>query len=245
MQPLASAGKSHSEGNTNLSTTISFSVLDEYGNDLPIKTNIDQPIELIIPRDPNLSIPSMILQNVTNLKEHNQSFHFHYQNLTRKNNLTVSFHLEIRPFDRNLAYLFLFNFDHQPRLNQSIDHLDGWTIFCPSGHFPSVFLLQFIFRVLDLTNEDLYTYFIDNKRVSNHQSIVYGLRELNLTENEQFCSNNFKDQNISQIFNERFHFTSDYEMRMYTSGCYYLHSNNQWKSDGLIVCSNSFYTLID
>ena len=101
----------------------------------------------------------------------------------------------------------------------------------------SLLFLEFIFDVcLELTNEELYTYFIDNQRLSNHQSIVYGLRELNSTENEQFCSNDSQHQNISGIFNERFHFTSDYEMRMFTSGCYYLHSDNQWKSDGLIVC---------
>ncbi len=40
MQPLASAGNSRSEINTNLSTTISFSVLNE--NDIPIHANIDQ-----------------------------------------------------------------------------------------------------------------------------------------------------------------------------------------------------------
>lgn len=137
MQPLASAGKSNFEGNTNLSTTISFSVLDEHGNDLPVHANADEPIEFIIPRDPNLPIPSMILQNVTNMNEHSQSFHFQYQNLTQKNNLSISFHLELHPLDRNLAYFFLFNFDYRPQLNQSIDQLDGWKIFCPSGDFLS------------------------------------------------------------------------------------------------------------
>ena len=64
MQPLASAGDSRSEANTNLSTTVAFSVLDQDGNDLSITAMKDQPIELIIPRDPNLFIPPMILQNV-------------------------------------------------------------------------------------------------------------------------------------------------------------------------------------
>jgi hypothetical protein len=30
-------------------------------------------------------------------------------------------------------------------------------------------------------------------------------------------------------------FTSNYELRIYTSGCYYLDTNNNWQSDGLVV----------
>jgi hypothetical protein len=30
-------------------------------------------------------------------------------------------------------------------------------------------------------------------------------------------------------------FASNYQLRIYTSGCYCLDSNNQWKSDGLTV----------
>ncbi len=41
--------------------------------------------------------------------------------------------------------------------------------------------------------------------------------------------------NHPPITNEQFNFTSDYELRIYTSGCYYLDQNNTWKSDGLLV----------
>jgi hypothetical protein len=66
-----------------------------------------------------------------------------------------------------------------------------------------------------------------------HQSIVFGLRELNSTEIIDVCSN------ISivspPITDDRFNFTSDYELRIYTSGCYYLDANNNWQADGLVV----------
>ena len=81
---------------------------------------------------------------------------------------------------------------------------------------------------LDLT----YKYFIDNQKTFGHQSIIFGLRELNSTE-----INNCSITN-PPITNEKFNFTSDYELLIYTSGCYYLDKNNQWKSDGLLV---SFY----
>ena len=71
------------------------------------------------------------------------------------------------------------------------------------------------------------TYFIDNQRTIGHQSIIFGLRELNSTE----CHSKKSTVNI----NEESYFTSNYELRIYTSGCYYLDSNNNWKGDGLIV----------
>ncbi len=126
MQPLASADQSKSESNTNLSRSISFSILDQNGNEILIETNSSNPIELIIPRDPNLIIPSMILQNVTSTP-HSQLFNLHYVNIT--NTLPISVHLEIHPLDATIGYLLIYKFDGIPQLNQS----DGWTLFCPSS----------------------------------------------------------------------------------------------------------------
>jgi hypothetical protein len=85
-----------------------------------------------------------------------------------------------------------------------------------------------------LTNENIYTYFIDNQQTSGHQSIVFGLRELNSTEISDLCSITSINSN-PPITNQRFNFTSNYELRIYTSGCYYLDKNNNWQSDGLVV----------
>ncbi|CAF4641422.1 unnamed protein product [Rotaria sp. Silwood1] len=215
IEPLASADKSQS--NTNFSRSISLSILDQYNHELPIQATVANLIELIIPRDPNLIIPPMFLENVTSFNEfsHNQLFHLKYINIS--STFAISIHFEICPLNKKLAYLFIYKFDHSPILNSLINQIDEWTLFCPSN----------------LTNDSLYTYFIDNQRTIGHQSIVYGLRELNLTEIEYFCSN----QSITNppITDERFHFTSNYEIRIYTSGCYYLDSNNTWQSDGLLV----------
>jgi hypothetical protein len=70
--------------------------------------------------------------------------------------------------------------------------------------------------------------------------VIFGLRELNSTEIVQYCWN-FSIIN-PPITNQRFNFTSNYELRIFTSGCYYLDSNNNWQSDGLIV-SFIFYLL--
>ena len=60
MQPLAASGNSRASANTNLSTSLALSVLDQNGNEISIHaTAADQPIVLIIARDPNLMAPPM------------------------------------------------------------------------------------------------------------------------------------------------------------------------------------------
>ena len=216
---MASFGNSKSQSNTNVSTSISLSILDQNGNDVSIQTNLSHPFEIIIPRDSNLIISPMVLQNVTssNSIPHNQLFQLHYVNITSI--LSISVHFEMRPLNTSLAYLFIYKFDGLPQLNSSIHQIDGWTIFCPSN----------------LTDDSIYTYFIDNQQTSGHQSMIFGLRELNSTEMSDVCSNN--SLNNPPIRNQRFNFTSNYELRIYTSGCYYLDETNSWQSDGLIVGS--------
>jgi hypothetical protein len=133
MEPLASFGNSKSQVNTNLSRSISLSILDQYQNEILIQTNKNESIEIIISRDPNLIIPEMILENVTSINTipHNQLFHFYYVNITSI--LNISVHIEIHPLNTSLAYLFIYKFDNVPQLNSSINQIDGWTLFCPSS----------------------------------------------------------------------------------------------------------------
>ena len=94
MQPLATVGSTRST-NTNLSTSLTLSVLDGSGNEQVIHTDPDHPIELIIPRDPNAIIPPMVMQNVTNphIAPHRQLFNLHFSNITSI--LPVSVHFEM------------------------------------------------------------------------------------------------------------------------------------------------------
>jgi hypothetical protein len=102
-----------------------------------------------------------------------------------------------------------------------------WVLFLYKHRFESLFHL-------DLTNESINTYFIDNQRTVGHQSVIFGIRELNATEIDDFCSN-YSLINDPPISNTPYNFSSNYELRTYTSGCYYLDSNNNWQSDGLLV----------
>jgi hypothetical protein len=146
MQPLASIGTFRSQANTNLSTTISLSVLDQNGNNVPICTSIDHPIEFIIPRDINMIVLPMVLQNVTSMNDNdNRIFNLHFVNITQSNgNLTVSLHFEMHPLNASLAYLLIYRFDDSPQLNSLINQTDGWSLFCPLSEL-------FSFSNIDLT----------------------------------------------------------------------------------------------
>ena len=85
------------------------------------------------------------------------------------------------------------------------------------------------FFVLQIYQMNIYTYFLDNQLTQNHQSLVFGLRELNST----YCFNSSSMN--PPITNQRYNFTSNYELRIYSSGCYYLDENNQWNGKGLRV----------
>ncbi|UJR11128.1 hypothetical protein I4U23_015309 [Adineta vaga] len=218
MEPLASFGNSASSSNTNLSRSISFSLLDQNQNEIPFQTMANESIEIVIPRDPNLIIPAMVLQNVTatsNSTSLHLIFDLHYLNLTTS--LPISVHWEIQPMNTGIAYLFVYRFDQIPQLSNSINHIDGWTLLCPSA----------------LANKSIYTYYLDNQHTLGHQSVIFGLRELDATEISQSCSNSTITD--PPITNERINFTSNYQLRVYTSGCYYLDKDNQWKSDGVLV----------
>ena len=134
LEPLAPFGNIRS--NTNLSRSLSLSVLDENGKELSIKTNEKSLVELIIPRDSNMIIPQMISQNVT---DHNQSFYYKLIDLNKLRphpRLTVSIHFQIRPENKSLAYLFIYQFDHSLRFNQ----LDGSQFFCPWSKFDLILI---------------------------------------------------------------------------------------------------------
>jgi len=91
-----------------------------------------------------------------------------------------------------------------------------------------------IFENLNLDDNGIYTHFIDNYRTLNHRSIVYGIRELNFKEINDYCLNKTLNQTLLSI-TESVKFSSNYKIRSYQSGCFYLDSNNNWQSDGLLV----------
>ncbi|CAF1415625.1 unnamed protein product [Adineta ricciae] len=76
--------------------------------------------------------------------------------------------------------------------------------------------------------------FIDNQQTIGYQTLIFGVRKLASTESKESCSNETLPIPIDPV-----HFTSDYQTRVYISGCYYLDEQNRWKSYGLTVGSKT------
>ncbi len=214
VKPLSTYGTDRSQPNTNLSTSISIELFDENGNDISTKINLTNPIELMIPRDSNIVVPAMIFQNVSS-KLNCEEFNSHYVNVTSE--YPVSVHLELNPENENVSYLFAYQLDGLPRWN---DHRE-WKIVSPS----------------ELTKEGIYKYFVDNEKTRGHQSVVFGIRELNSNEIHLFQRRS-SSVDLPKV-NSKFNFSCDYSIRIYLSGCYYLDENGNWKSEGLVVGSST------
>ena len=151
----------------------------------------------------------------------------------------------------NFRFPFIWKCSHSIevwRISLSIDsiNLRSWThrsvssMVGPSfvlrvNSFRSLFNLKESLSRVDSTNDTIYRYFLDNRRTVNHQSLIFGLRELNWNETLQYCFNSSLSTAQSPITSEGIHFTADYELRIYTAGCYYVDANHKWKSDGLTV----------
>ncbi|CAF1116536.1 unnamed protein product [Adineta ricciae] len=172
--------------------------------------------EIIIPRDPNFILPRFILQNVSTIEK---SFNFKLLSIQP----SYSIHFDIDPMNSNASYLFIYQFSHQ-RIDWK--HLSGLTLLCQQN----------------LTNEHYYSYYIDNQQTVDHHSLIFGLRELTSDEILIYCSS--KTNHHPPIVNEDSHFTTNYQLRIYSSSCFYMDDNNQWKSDELIVGpeSNLYHT---
>ncbi|CAF3773928.1 unnamed protein product [Rotaria sp. Silwood1] len=162
-------------------------------NKLFVTLSLTESIEIIIPRDKNLQLPTIILQNVTNITNNETYFHFNYFNITHHMNLSTSLHVEIQPNNKNLAYFTIIYFDNVSNLD--INQIDEWKLFCPHDN-----------------EKDPYSLFFNNTRIKDHHMAVLGIR---------------KDQ-------KKVHFT-DYSLRVFMSGCYYLDENNEWRADNLIL----------
>lgn len=136
VEPLASFGDDKSSSIvTNLSRSLSLTLLDRQGNALPTSINDNHPFEFIIPHDPQLTVPQMHLQNVTNMSStiHQLIFNLHFVNLTVGSGPAVAVHFDLQPVNGSISYLVIYRFDHSPILNSSVQEIDGWTLFCASS----------------------------------------------------------------------------------------------------------------
>jgi hypothetical protein len=244
VEPLAAFGDGTATLSTNLSRSISLTLTGNDGDELPLisTTSDDDRFHIWIPHDPNISIPPMALQNVTTTSNgsnttHHLQFNYHFFSLKSKAQTNISAHVEFRSLNTNSSgYLLIYRFDVAPRLNSSMKDIDGWSIICPLGKRLRENFDDLTFcRPIDMSHDNHFVYFINSGQTSGRESIILGLRQLNETELIAACSPaaNLSDPLVSDA---PYNFTTDYEIRLYLSACYfYDRVTKQWKSDGMTV----------
>ena len=94
-----------------------------------------------------------------------------------------------------------------------------------------------------LNNESYYSFFQNVTQINGFKGFVgFGIRELNSSEFDFYCSSNFtltyiKSFPLIQVQNN---FTSDFFIRTYTSGCYYYDSDSgKWFPDGMSLLNET------
>ncbi|CAF4044663.1 unnamed protein product, partial [Rotaria sp. Silwood2] len=234
--PLAIAGyNGRTQININMSRSVSLNLLDSNGTTIPLN-NLSTPIEIIIPRDPNLLLPPMKLQNVTEQTtltkgNNNRQFSIYYINVTSSiESLTLSTTFEFKSDNLSLGYMVIFRFDAVPILNSTMNQTDGYKFFCPTA------------QILTANDGYIYSYFLDNTRTINHEYVIFGIRELNSTEFQSYCSNNASLSSLMPpIADTTVNFTSNYHIRTYTSACYYLDKDSYWQTKDIVVGPQTTY----
>ena len=93
-----------------------------------------------------------------------------------------------------------------------------------------------LISIVDVSNGGVHTFFIDNQRTETHRSVIFGLRELTGRELVDVCSTPSSTLQLP-VTDRPMNFTSNYELRAFTSGCYYADAKNGWQADGLRVSS--------
>jgi hypothetical protein len=124
--------------NLNLSNLLSITFFDDNNQEISVQTTVNNSIEFFIPRDVNLIVPPMVIQNVSSLIVdpliNNRQFNLHFINITQSNsNMSISIHLQMRSLNNSLGYMLIYKFDSIPQLNSSLNNIDGWSMLCPNS----------------------------------------------------------------------------------------------------------------
>jgi len=138
-----------------MSRSVSLGFLDSTGASRTL-TNLQQLIEIIIPRDPSLTLPAMTFQNVSGQNtsssgNNNRQFSLFYVNVTGPSALiTLSASFEFKSNNPALGFAVIYRFDAIPILNSSMNMTDGGRVFCPAGKSNKYLIILILFFFFSL-----------------------------------------------------------------------------------------------
>jgi hypothetical protein len=138
--------------------------------------------------------------------------------------------VNVQPEDDTVSYLLATKFGKTPTVNSSSLIYDSFTILCSNTN------------LIQGTDFNYYLYFSSSgDNVNSAASFSYGLRELSTDEYETYC---VKKQIASTppvlTISNITYFTADFQVRTYSSGCYYLDAGTgKWVSNNLVIQSDT------
>lgn len=114
-------------------------------------------------------------------------------------------------------------FGRMPLFEKNFTDIDKWDIFCPNEqHYH---------------NNKTFLFFMNQTEVNAFKGLIgVGIRELNADEFDQYCVSKLKPKSQIPDHVSNTTFTSDFYLRFYSSGCYYLNEDTgSWSSDGIDI----------
>ena len=123
-----------------LSYSIGLSFFDTKNNEIPITKSVN-PIEIVIQRDVAALISSPFLfVNATSISFLPQKLLL--QNSFKIKMSNVSLHIELKPLNESIAYLFVLKFGYMPIVNATNADYSAFQIFCPCKALKNIQMSQ-------------------------------------------------------------------------------------------------------
>ncbi len=221
--------------NIQTSRSLSFAIYNSDTNDEIKVRKTSKPISMWISKDSSVSIPSFTFVNVLNQSNLTQNKYQLKDGFLlmgfRLKSTNVSIHIQIKPKKDSLSsYLALLKYGDNPIL--STNNYDTLQLFCP----------QDLMR--QNGDESFHLLFENMSRVYSFNKSYIGISLLELNTSQLNCENKLKNfyQNFS-LQNGANTFTKNFEMRIFTAGCYYTDTlTNTWTSYGMEVMSDTNLT---
>jgi len=216
----------NNETKIGLSKLLSLAFFDEKGRELPVSES-KKPIEFWITREKSVSdMFKYQYVNVTNMSLSESSYLL--SSAFSIETANVSVHIQLKPVQSNqTSYLVLLKFGSTPVINSSTVYYDHFKILCSNS-------ADFVV----LPDDFYYMFFLNSSTVRGYKGFVgYSIRELTTNETDTYC---VKGQMPTSPPTEATNFTVDYQVRVFTSGCYYYDlASGKWISHGLEVYADT------
>lgn len=219
-------GDVNSEFNVVKSQMISIS-FHEDKKELAVSNQTATPIKISIPRNGALQIPTFEYVNKSNttvLNALNQLLTFG-KDIKSANS---SIHFNLKPDNLKISYLLVLKYGKVPQVNNLYQDYDYYKIACPH---------DLLTEVEDNVNFHLLFGNISANKIQS-KFVGIGIRELSDNEHIEYCVNRTVPNRIP-ILNTDSEFdnlTSNYSIRLYTSGCYYFNKDMAvWSTEGVEV----------